>query len=83
MKTLIITAAITLTSLFALAQAPVLQRPKQVIKVTKIFACYDRDASKQQLKTTDSLKKAGFKPVDVYRIAGTSTMKITFVKMVY
>jgi hypothetical protein len=83
MKTLIITAAILLTSLFASAQSAPLQRPKQVIKVQKIFACYEKFAPIQQIKTTDSLKRAGYKPVDVWRIAGTRDMKVTFIKLIY
>lgn len=79
MKTLIITAALTLSTLFASAQC----KPQhQVVKVTKVFACYERFATDQQIKTADSLRKIGFTPVDSYRIAGTRNMKVTFIKVI-
>lgn len=83
MKTLILTAALTVSTLFALAQTTPVQRPKQVIRIDKVFPCYERFATGAQRKTADSLKVKGFKPFDSYRIAGTRNMKVTFVKFIY
>lgn len=54
------------------------------IKLVKEFPCYTMlsntaVASIQQVRTTDSLKKAGFYPMGVYA-TGHGTIKVTFFK---
>lgn len=80
MKTLIITASIVLTGLFASAQS------KHLIKLVKEYPAYSQMGSLLvpsaiQVKTGDSLKKAGYVPTGV-RGSGRGTILVTYFKYV-
>lgn len=78
MKTLIITAALVLTGLAALAQT----------KVTRYFPCHNEFSNTYQakLKTIDSLKKQGYKLIgfrvdNTFSVKGYNTQVLTFIKV--
>lgn len=73
MKTLILTIAVILITLSAIAQT------KKPVIVERTFGRYTSMPSTYQVKTIDSLRQAGFKPMGIRYIAN-GRMIVRFIK---